>query len=410
MRSLACLILSTGLLSSAYGADWPRFRGPDADGVSKEKNWLGAWPAGQPKQVWKNAVGAGFSGMVVAGNRLFTTGHDGQKSKGNDSVLCLDSMSGKELWRYSYPQPLADHYYEGGTSATPTLDGDRLYTVSKSGRVLCLNASTGELVWQQELSSNLGAKTPEWGFAGAPYIHKGLVIFNAGDAGVGLDKTTGKKVWLNGQGPSGYGTPVPFQIGNQQALALFSFRHVIAIEPGTGRELWRHPWKTKYDVNAADPVISGDIMLLTSGYGTGATAIRFTDSSATELWKHKLLRAHMQSPVVLEGRVYGLDGDGGDGDSRLKCFDLATGRLHWESSKAETGALSAADGKILWLTGRGELVVVKGSPDKYEEIARAQVSGGKFWTAPVLSNGRLYIRNWKGELLCLDLRGSGNVS
>jgi outer membrane protein assembly factor BamB len=410
MRIPTLVLAGLGLLSTTQAGDWPRFRGSAANGVSSEKDWLGAWPGGQPRQVWKGSIGAGFSAPVVAGGRVYATGHNGRKDDGEDRVVCLDAGTGKELWRHVYAQPLADHYYEGGTSATPTLDGDRLYTLAKSGLVHCLDAATGAVVWKTELATGIGAKVPEWGFAGAPHVHGNQVILNAGDAGIALDKATGKTTWIHGKGPSGYGSPVPFSAGGKEALALFGFQHVIAVDPTTGRELWRHPWKTKYDVNAADPVVAGDLMFLSSGYGTGGTTIRFTASSASEVWKNKAIRAHMQAPVVLDGFLYAIDGDGGSGDSRLKCVELATGRLAWESPKAETGVLSAADGKILWVTGRGELVVLKANPAKYEEVVRAQVTGGKVWTAPVLSNGRLYVRNWKGDLLCLDVKGSGGVS
>jgi len=410
MQITPLLVAGLGLLGTARGADWPRFRGPAADGISQEKEWLGAWPGGQPRQVWKGNVGVGFSSLVVAGGRVYSMGHNGRKEGGLDSVVCLDAATGRELWRQSYPQALADHYYEGGTTGTPTLDGNRLYTIAKSGTVHCLDAAAGTVLWKRELAGELGAKVPEWGFSGAPHIHGNLVIFNAGEAGIALDKATGKQAWSSGKGSAGYGTPVPFKAGETEALAIFGLKHVIAVEPSTGRELWRHPWKTKYDVNAADPVVAGDLMFISSGYGTGASAIRFTATSAKEVWKSQVLHAHMQAPVVIGGYVYGIDGDGGDGDSRLKCIELATGRLAWESPKAETGVLSAADGKILWVTGRGELIVVKASPEKYDEIVRAQVAGGKIWTAPVLSNGRLYVRNWKGDILCLDVRGSGGVS
>lgn len=215
---------------------------------------------------------------------------------------------------------------------------------------------------------------------------------------------------MNGKGPSGYGTPVPFALDGKPALALFGLRHVIVVDPRNGRELWRHPWKTRYDVNAADPVVLGDTMILTSGYGTGACGIRFNTSGAKELWKNQALRSHMQAPIGIRGHVYGIDGDGGDAKARLKCIEAATGKVVWESPEAETGVITAADGKLIWVTGRGELIIVKADPSGYQEVVRAQVARGKIWSTPVLLDGRLYVRNWKGELLCLDVRGSRGVS
>lgn len=410
-RIALCLVAHATLLSAAGGSGWPRFRGPDGTGISPETRWLGNWPDGQPRTVWKANVGVGFSSMTVADGRLFTMGHNGLKEGGVDSVVAIDAASGKELWRHSYPEKLADHYYEGGTSGTPTLDGTRLYTLSKAGVALCLEAATGKVVWSRNLASELGIKVPEWGFAGAPHIHGDRVVYNAGDAGLALDKSSGKELWNSGKGSAGYGTPVPLRLDGKPALALFGLKDVIAIDPVSGREFWRHPWKTRYDVNAADPVVvGGDTLVLTSGYGTGACGLRFTTSGAQQIWKNQSLRSHMQAPIAMGGHVYGIDGDGGDAKSRLKCLDAATGRVAWESPEGETGVLSAADGKLIWVTGKGELVVVKADPSGYQELARAQVARGKVWSTPVLLDGRLYIRNWRGEIVCLDVRGGGSAS
>lgn len=410
--NLRLVLASLSVLSSCslFAADWPRFRGPAANGISQEKDWLGAWPGGSPKSLWKANVGVGFASVVVSDGRLVTTGHNGQKKGGEDSVTCLDIASGKVLWKHSYPQELEPHYYDGGTSATPTIHQGHVYTVAKSGLVHCLELSSGKVLWQRDLAKDLGLKVPEWGFAGAPHVHGDTVVLNAGDAGVALSRIDGKAVWTSGKGSAGYGTPVPFSAGGKNALALFSLRHVIAVDPDSGKELWRHPWKTKYDVNAADPVVSGDLMLLSSGYGTGATAIRFDATSARQVWKNESLRAHMQAPVAAGGFAYGIDGDGDSGDSRLKCIEIATGKVVWESPKADTGVLAAADGKLIWVTGRGELIVVRMDASKYDELARSQVTGGKVWAAPVLSNGRLFVRTWKGDVLCLDVKAGGGVS
>ena len=407
---LALATLSVLTTSALFAADWPRFRGPAANGISEEKDWLGAWPGGSPKSLWKANVGVGFASMVVADGRLVTTGHSGQKKGGEDTITCLDVATGKVLWKHSYPQELAPHYYDGGTSATPTIHDGRVYAVAKSGLVHCLELASGKVVWKKDLAGEVGLKVPEWGFAGAPHIHGKLVILNAGAAGIALDRATGEVAWMSEKSSSGYGTPVPFKAGGRDALAIFTLRHVVAVEPDTGKELWRHPWKTQYDVNAADPVVSGDLMLLTSGYGTGATGIRFGADKASQVWKNTELRAHMQAPVASGGFAYGIDGEGGEKDSRLKCIEIATGKVVWQSPQAETGVLSAADGKLIWVTGSGELVVVKMDPSKYDEVARAQVTGGRIWSAPVLANGRLYVRNWKGDVVCLDVKGSGGVS
>lgn len=386
--------------------DWPRFRGVGADGISKEKNWLGAWPGGQPKSLWKKNVGTGFASMTVAGGHLFTTGHSGKE----DRVFCLDATTGAEVWSFAYAQSLDPKYYEGGPSATPTVDGGRVYLLGKQGDAFCLDASTGKPVWTRNLHKEHGAELPDWGFASSAHVEGDLVIFNAGVSGIALRKATGDKVWVSGKEASGYATPVPILNDGKRALALFGAKQIFAVEPSTGKVLWWFPWVTDYDVNAADPVVSGDLMFLSSGYGKGCGVIRFGQDKPKQVWSNTEVRAHFSSPVVMGGYVYGVDAQGGDRDSKLKCLDLNTGKVVWQSPASATGSLIAADGKLLWLTGAGELVVVEATPAGYRELSRAQVTGGKCWTSPVLSNGRVYVRNAKGDVVCVDVKGDGKVS
>jgi outer membrane protein assembly factor BamB len=400
------LLLASVLIGSSIRAeDWPRFRGVSADGISKEKNWLGAWPGGQPKSLWKKNVGTGFASMTVSGGHLFTTGHSGKE----DRVYCLDAATGAEVWNFAYAQSLDPKYYEGGPSATPTVDAGRVYVLGKQGDAFCLDAATGKPVWSHNLHKEHGAELPDWGFASSAHIEGDLVIFNAGLSGIALRKDTGEKVWVSGKEASGYATPVPIVNDGKRALAFFGAKQVFGVEPRTGKVLWQFPWVTDYDVNAADPVASGDLLFLSSGYGKGGGVIRFGQGKAQQVWFNTEVRAHFSSPVVIGGHVYGVDAQGGDRDSKLKCLDLKTGKVVWQSPASSTGSLIAADGKLLWLTGAGELVVAEATPAGYRELARAQVTGGKCWTSPVLSNGKVYVRNAKGDVVCVDVKGDGKV-
>lgn len=405
-RLAAASLISLGAIASMQAEDWPRYRGSNFDGISKEKNWLGAWPGGQPKSLWKKNVGVGFASMVVSGGHLFTTGHAGKE----DRVYCLDATTGTEVWSFAYSQNLDPKYYEGGPSATPTVHGGRVYVLGKQGDAFCLDAATGKTVWTRNLHKEHGAELPDWGFAGSAHVEGDLVIFNAGTSGIALRADTGDKVWASGKDASGYSTPVPFISDGKPALALFGAKQVFAVEPRTGKVLWQHPWVTEYDVNAADPAVSGDLMFLSSGYGKGGGVIRFGGGKAEQVWFNKEIRAHFSSPVVIGGYVYGVDGQGGDRDSKLKCLDLKTGKVQWQSPDSSTGSLIAADGKLIWVTGSGELVVAEASPTGYRELARAQVTGGKCWSAPVLANGRVYVRNAKGDVVCVDVKSGGKVS
>ena len=219
---------STLLLTAA---DWPNFRGPDHNGISKEAGWSSTWPTEGPKQLWKAKVGTGFASFAVAGGRAYTMGN----TDDTDNVFCFDATTGKEIWKHSYAAPLDPKYYEGGTSATPTVDGDRVYTVSKRGVVHCLDAAKGSVIWSKKLADDLGAKVPTWGFAGSVLIAEELAILNIGSAGAALDKKTGKVIWSSGADASGYSTPVPIKAGNDAAVTL-------AIKQAVGKRLmYRDP-------------------------------------------------------------------------------------------------------------------------------------------------------------------------
>lgn len=402
--ALATALAVAQVPASIIATDWPRYRGNHFNGISQEKGWFGTWPGGQPKSLWKANVGTGFSSVAVAAGRVYTMGNAGKQ----DVVYCFDAATGRETWRHSYAQDLDPKYYEGGPGSTPTVDGDRVYTVGRHGAVFCLEAASGKVVWQANLHKQHGCEIPDWGFNGSAHIEGSLVIYNAGLHGIALNKATGEKVWASGKEASGYGTPVPFTHQGRTALAMFAAKGVVAIDPASGKTLWKHPWKTDYDVNAADPVISGHHMYVSSGYGTGGAMVDLSSGSPRQVWFNKDVRAQMAAPVIIDGRIYAIDGQGGDRNSHLRCLDLATGKVLWSSPDAATGNLTAADGKLIWLTGNGEVVIVEARADAYRELARAQVNGGKHWTAPVLANGRLYVRNSKGDLVCLDLKGGGS--
>lgn len=390
------------------GSDWPQYRGPRHDGISAEPDALGDWAKTPPRRLWKASVGTGFSAVAVADGRVFTVGNNGLKKGGHDTVYCLEELTGKEVWTFRYPQDLDPKYYEGGPGATPTVSGGKVFTVGRHGLVHALEASTGVVAWSRDLSKEPGLAIPDWGFNSSVLVDGSMLVINAGAAGVALDKASGKPVWTTGRDECGYGSPVPFLQGGRRLLAMFAAKHVVAVDPASGTEAWRLPWKTDWNVNATDPVFDGGRMFLSSGYGTGCAAFDLSSTPPRRLWFNKEIRSHMASAIAMGGHVYGVDGQGGDKDSRLKCLDLASGAVKWTSPKAETGNLAAVGGTLLWLTGGGELVVVDAKPDAYLERARVQVGGGKHWSPPVLANGRIYVRNAKGDLVCIEAKANGN--
>ena len=388
--------------------DWPCYRGPNHDGISRETNAIGAWTGGQPRRLWKASIGIGFSSVAVVEGRVYASGNDGVKKGGKDTIYCLDESSGKELWTFSHPQDLDPKYYEGGPGATPTVAGGIVYTVGRHGLVHALDAQTGKVKWMRDLAKELGLAVPDWGFNSSVLAQGNVLFINAGTAGIALDASTGQERWISGKEECGYGSPVPFQQAGKPLLAMFAAKHVVAIDPSSGKEAWRFPWKTDWNVNASDPVVVGPSMFVSSGYGTGCAVYDLSVTPPRQTWVNKEIRAQMAATIVIGDAVYGVDGQGGDKGSRLKCLDLRTGNVRWTSPPAETGNLTAVGDRLVWLTGTGELVMVEARPEAYRELARAQVSGGKHWTAPVLANGRLFVRNARGDLVCLDVKGAGN--
>jgi outer membrane protein assembly factor BamB len=392
--AVTCSLLSAAPLRAA---DWPRWRGPDANGISKETGWQSNWPDEGPKRLWKASVGTGFSSITVSQNRAYTMGN----SDDADTVYCFDATTGATIWKHSYPSKLDPKYYEGGTSATPTVDGDRVYTMSKTSEMFCLDAAKGTVMWSRNIREATGAAVPTWGFAGSALVQGDRLILNIGKAGTALDKQTGKVLWTSGTNICGYATPVPFTSGKEQRVAIFSWQTLEVVRVADGKSIWSHPWKTLYDINASDPIIAGDQVFISSGCGHGDALLKITDDTPSVVWENKDLQTHFASCIAWQGCVYGVH-DGGE-KSELRCLDWNTGALKWSNAEFGKGSITMADGKLIGLSDKGQLIVAEPSPKEFKVISRAQVLGGKCWTVPALANGKIYCRNAKGDVVCLDV-------
>jgi outer membrane protein assembly factor BamB len=379
--------------------DWPHWRGPDRNGTSTETGWTDQWPDSGPPIAWKANVGLGFSSFVVSGGRACTVGH----ADGKDTVFCFDALTGKPVWTHSYPAELGDTFFEGGTTGTPTLDGDRLFWLSRWGNLFCLNAADGKVVWSRDLREDSGVRLPSWGLTGAPLVHRDLLVLNVGDAGLGIEKTTGKTVWKSANKEPGYSTPLPIHRDGQWLAVLASKQSYVAVNLVDGSEAWRIRWLTQYDVNAADPVIDGDRVFISTGYGKGAGLFQVTSGEAKSVWTSKVLRTQLNPAVLFEGHLYGADGDTSEKAS-LKCIEFATGAEKWVHRNFGSGGVIIVDGKLVAISGHGELMVAPASPMGFAPTARAQVLGGKCWTAPVLANGLIYCRNSQGAIAVVNVR------
>ena len=384
----------------AAGADWPNYRGPNHDGISRETDWQSRWGDAGPAVLWKNSIGVGFSTTAVANGRGYTMGNTARDNT-TDIVFCFDAETGKEIWRHSYPCPLLPNSYEGGTLSTPTVDNGKVYTLSKIGNLFCLDAVTGKVIWQKQLNKDLGFVLPTWHFASSAVIAGDMLILNMGSAGLALNKNTGQIVWQNGKGKCGYATPVPFEMDGQPCLAIMSEVTLFAVKQADGRQLWQCPWKTMYEINAADPVVIGNQMLITSGYKHGCALLEVNTAGAKKLWENKAMSMQINCPILRDGYAYGFD------ENVFKCVKLDDGEEQWRDRGLGKGSLMmSADGRLVIMSEKGELVIARADPQKFDVLARAQIlPKTKCWTSPVLANGRIYARNAAGNFACVDVSG-----
>ncbi len=404
MKNASIPVLSVVLIGlfSAHAADWARFRGPDQNGISKETGINAGALEGGGKILWKANVGIGFSSITIANGRAYTMGNQKATVGGKtdtDTVWCLDAITGKEIWKHSYAEELDPHYYEGGPSTTPTVDGGCVFTLSKTGKAICLDAAKGTVIWEKDLAKEVDAKAPTWGFSASVLIEGDLAIYNVGTAGTALNRKTGEVVWKSGAGVSGYSAAVLFNQGKERLAIMMTAGDATALNPADGKIVWSHPWKTQHDVNAADAVVSGNRFFLSSGYNHGSAVIEVKDNKSSVVWENKNIRNHFASSVLWKGHLYGVD------EKELRCVDFATGAVKWSDKVTGKGTLLMADGKIVVLTEKGELIIAAASPEAFKPLGRAQILGGKCWTMPALANGKLYARNAKGDLVCVEVGG-----
>ena len=385
---------------SASAEDWPRWRGPDLNGISRETGWFKPWPKDGPKQLWRANVDQGFSTVSVSQGRVFTAGSRNNR----ETIFCLDEKTGSVVWKQTYATKFEPEFYEGGSSGTPTADGAHVFFLGQMGELFCFDAATGRVAWSNNIAKTTSTKIYTWGLTGAPLVQGDALILNVGGAGTAVEKSTGKVLWTS-SGEGAYATPLP--LADRDEVLIFSIKELLGVNPKTGAVAWRYPWETQYEVNAADPVLAGrDRVFVSSAYGRGCALIEIKNGRRPErLWENKNMRTHFNPCVLLNGHLFGIDGDAGSRGTGLRCIDVVSGAAKWFEGSIGSGALTAADNKLIIISDKGEVVIAEASGEKFAPLARAQVLGGKCWTAPVLANGRIFCRNSRGDLVRVDARG-----
>ena len=404
--TLPALSLSLALLAAGPAAalDWPQFRGVNRDGVSAETDLPRSWPAEGPRVVWKRAIGEGYSGISVVGDRLYTMDSD----ETAEYVLALEAGSGKEVWRVPAGPKLVDDM-GNGPRTTPTLDNGTIYAMGSHGRLLALKAADGAKIWEVDLPQAFAAKRPTWGYSGSPLIDGDLLILEVGGTEgrgvVAFEKATGKVRWGALDGDAAYSSPVLMTIGGvkQYVVARRAGSQTVALRPD-GSVLWTHPGPPT--VIASALWIPPDKVYVSGGDDAGAVLMRIKTeggkATVEELWKTRTMKNHFNDAVLVGSHLYGFD------NATFKCLSVATGEQAWAFRGLGKGSLLVADGDLLIvLSDQGTLLLVEATPDAYTELARFQAMEGKAWTGPTLADGRLYLRD-HDEIVALEMKAPGD--
>ena len=395
--------LGIGSVTTLLAADWPYFRGPNHDGKSAESI---SWPKDGPKEQWRINVGIGHSAVSVVGDRAYTMGNANE----TDTVFSIDVKTGKVVWKHSYPcnEKVGIKDYDG-PFATPTVANGIVYTLSRKGDVFALDARDGKVIWARNIVKEDDVRVPGFGgLAGSPLILGEKLILNGSSGGMALDAKTGKTLWKSGMGAGGHATPVPLKIGPKPTSRSTRPRTLSVVDAADGKEIWITPRLQPIGVNAPDPVVDGTKVFVTAGRAFGGALFDVTGDTKP-LWEQEGLSSHWHTSVLVNGFLYGPDGNNSEGAGRsptsLRCLDWKTGEIKWTEPKLEFNGLIAVGGKLLVLTEKGDLVLAEASPNSYKELGSARVIEGRAFTAPVFANGKVYARNTKGDVVCLDLTG-----
>ena len=456
-RLLSALMLLAG---TARADDWPQWLGPRRDADWRETGTLDAFPAGGPKVLWRAPVGQGYAGPAVAGGNVYLMDRavapgqapakspfDRKETAGDERVVCLDRTTGAQKWAHRYPSAYRVSY-AAGPRCTPAVDGDRVYALGTMGDLFCLDAGTGAVVWEKHCLQDFGSTLPLWGFSASPLIDGDhLIALVGGSDGrlvVALDKRTGAEKWRAlsyDSGDWGYSPPVIYEFGGRRQLIVWHPKAVIGLDPATGAKLWEVPFESRNALTAPMPRQEGDHLFVTAFYN-GSLCLKVGADSAAVVWKSKSrgerpdqtpdLNSIMPTPYLRNGYVYGVSSYG-----ELRCLELLTGKIVWQTMQATRGPLTPAavrareepnttqpwaerwanaflihhgGDRYVLFNEQGELILADLTPKGYAEVSRAQILkptnklAGRpvVWTHPAFADRCCVARN-DGEVVCVSL-------
>jgi len=384
--------------------DWPQWRGPDRNGISKETGLLKQWPAGGPPRLWRiTNLGAGYGSLSVQGERIFVQMLIGKQS----AVASLNRANGQVVWSRALG-PAGSNDRGSGPRGTPTLDGDRVYVLTETGDLACLKAADGMPVWQRNILKDFRGPNINWLISESPLIDGNNVIVSPGgrDATVvALDKMTGKTVWASKglRDNAGYASVIAGNVQGVRVLMTFTSDAAVGIRAGDGQTMWHYPRAANGTANIATPVFFDNKVFYSSGYDTGAALLGLSlqgeNVVAKEIYFTRDMKNHHGGVVLVNGTLYGFN------DSILTALDFQTGKMIWRDRSVGKGSLTYADGNLYLLSENNVVGLAEASPTGYREKGRFEIpdSGLNSWAHPVVSNGRLYIRN-QASLAAYDIK------
>ncbi|MCZ6834676.1 MAG: PQQ-binding-like beta-propeller repeat protein [Planctomycetota bacterium] len=387
------------LLSSApvvqKASDWPQWRGPDRNGITRESEWDSV---GQSAPLWEKQLGLGYSGSVIAQGRLVSLGYDLEAEE--DVIWCLDAETGEELWSHRFGADHLANFHGGGTLSTPTIDGDVLYTLNRYGQFYCRRMDDGEIVWERTYRQELNLEVSYHGFCASPLSLGDRLYVTMGGQTIAVDKSNGDVLWrTRNYGDGSYTNAAPITIDGSQCIAVLAAGFLLVLDCETGEALHEYPWKPEGGgASIATPLVMGQRIFISTAYSLGCALLEVDNDEIHTLWKNKRLRNKIGDCILWEDHLYGFD------ESMLKCLDME-GNEMWRKRGLGMGTLSLADGRLIILSSKGELIVAEATPDEFTELSRERIlEGGVYWTTPVLNDGRIYCRNSLGHLVCRDHR------
>jgi outer membrane protein assembly factor BamB len=403
MRLILILLLLT--CQASLGEDWPQFLGPARNGIYSGPFPV-MWAKSGPAVLWKLDVGQGFSAPVVARGRVILF----HRREHQAIVEALEAATGKRVWLATYPTDYRDDFgFDEGPRAAPAVAGERIYTFGAEGVLQALDFATGKRIWTVDTRQKFGAPKGFFGAACSPLVDDGRVLMNVGGPnGAGIaafDAATGKVLWTATSDEAGYSAPMVTMIGGSRHALFWTRAGLVDADPANGKVRFEFPWRSRShaSVNAAAPVVVGNLVFLSASYGTGATLLQIDGTAVKQIWaSDDALSNHYATSVYHDGYLYGYHGRQEFGQS-LRAIELKTGKVAWNVDGFGAGTVTLAGDRLVLIRESGELVEASVSPKEFRPIAHAQLLPAIVRSYPALADGRLYVRNER-TVACFDLK------